>query len=110
MVVWIPQERTELRRLYDMCRCAGAPLFHSEEEMHEWLRSVLEKIRTDATLVWSRLLTAVREAKVDSLLKLVRKIEAKVFRDLLRKQLVFKALHKPIQLIPQSLHPNESVA
>jgi hypothetical protein len=112
MVEWVPAQ-TKLRRLYELCRRAGAPQFHSEREMYDWVRARLEEMRA-AARVSGRLVSAVREAKIKSLRGLANELYWKLvhnaFLEQLKRSSLIKTFHNPLQIFPRSLHPNESAA
>jgi hypothetical protein len=113
MAEYIPHGK-KLILLHRLCRRAGAPHFESEREMFEWIRSHLEEMRLTSARVSRRFVSAVLDAKIGPLREVANNLQWQIVWNALREQAkrncVFKALHTPLQLIPQSLHPNGSVA
>lgn len=114
MVEWVPSERNKLRRLHDLCRRLGAPHFHSEQEMYQWIQSRLEAMSAASAPVSGRFVSAVREAKIQPLLRFANelywKLVCSAFLEHLKRSSLIKTFHNPLQIFPRSLHPNESAA
>ncbi len=115
MVTWIPQEGTELRRLYDSLSRTGAlPHFLSESQFVEWVTARLAEMKESPAFASAQFVSAVRELKDAALSRLANEVWWLLVWNALRAQLkrncIFKALHTPLQIIPKSLHPNGLVA
>lgn len=117
MVIWKPKEKSELDRLYKLCRQMGAPHFLSAEEMQQWLHLHLDSFGRFYALDARGVVSAFKEAGVKlfgGFLKALRALQRDRLLAALREQLklqnAIKPLRKPLQLIPKSLHPDVSVA
>lgn len=117
MLVWKPRERSELDRLYKLCRRMGAPRFLSAEEMQKWLYLHLDSFSRFHALNARGVLSAFRKAGVevlDGLLKAIRALQGAHARASLREQLMLqaavKSLRAPLRFFPKSLHPDVSAA
>jgi hypothetical protein len=114
MVEWVPSQGKKLRRLYDLCRRLGAPHFHSEHEMYHWIQSRLEAMSAADAPVSGRFVSAVREAKIQPLLRLANELYwmlvCSAFLERLKLSSLIKTFQNPLQIFPRSLHPNESAA
>jgi hypothetical protein len=117
MVIWKPVEKSELARLYELCRRMGAPHFLSAGEMQEWLHLHLDSFGRFFSFDARGIVSAFKKAGVEvfgSFLKALRALQRERLLAALREQLklrdAIKPLRKPLQLIPKSLHPDVSVA
>jgi len=117
MLVWKPREKSELDRLYKLCRRMGAPLFLSAEEMQQWLHLHLDSFSRFYSLDARGVLSAFRKAGAevfDGLLKALRAIQRArsraSLRELLMLQAAVKSLRAPLRFFPKSLHPDVSAA
>jgi hypothetical protein len=113
MAEYIPQGK-KLVLLHRLCQRAGAPHFDSEREMYDWIHSHLEEMRLTSARVSRRFVSAVLNAKIGHLRRLANNLQWQIVGNAIRQQArrngIFKALHTPLQIIPQSLHPNGFVA
>lgn len=117
MVIWKPIEKSELARLYELCRRMGAPHFLSAKEMQEWLHLHLDSFGRFFSFDARGVVSAFKKAGVEvfgSFLKALRALQRQrllaAFREQLKLRDAIKPLRKPLQLIPKSLHPDVSVA
>lgn len=117
MLVWKPREKSELDRLYKLCRRMGSPRFLSAEEMQGWLHLNLDSINRFYSLDARGVLSAFRKAGAEvsgGLLKALRAIERARSRASLRELLMLRAavksLRAPLRFFPKSLHPDVSAA
>lgn len=113
MLVWKPREKSDLDRLYKLCRRMGAPRFLSAEEMQEWLHLHLDSFSRFCALDARGVLSAFRKAGAEvsgGLLKALRAIQRTraraSLRELLMLQAAVKSLRAPLRFFPKSLHPD----
>jgi|SRR5215218_3422636 len=119
MVIWNPEESSNeaIRRLYELCRQMGAPRFLSEGEMEAWVRSHFDSLKGFVYGSLTPVIDLLREVGrgifgdlLKTLLEIQRTIVNAVLREQMKRTGVFKSLHAPLDLIPQSLRPIESAA
>lgn len=113
MLVWKPREKSELDRLYKLCRRMGAPRFLSAEEMQGWLYLHLDSFSRFYALNARGVLSVFRKAGAEvfgALLKALRAIQRTHAHASLREQLMLqaavKSLRAPLKFFPKSLHPD----
>lgn len=119
MVVWTPEasSNANVRRLYELCQRMGAPRFFSSQEMQQWILHHFDSVKAFCYRSIEPLIEFLRGADRNifgSLLKAILEVYGRRVRAALREQLkrncIFKSLHTPLQLVPQSLRPIESAA
>lgn len=119
MLVWTPEAsgNETTRQLYELCRRMGAPQFYSVQEMQEWIRHHFDSLKSfyyNSLEPFIELLEGADRDIFGSLLEALREVQGRRVRAALLEQLkqntIFKSLHTPLEVIPQSLRPIESVA